>query len=514
MAKKIQRNKVTKSKGGRQNVKEQTKERVNQATSVYTQNSRLVEDAGKLAFAQALGTSYSVGNYSVVNFNNTVTGLTQKYIAGAARIGVQPSYGGTLNPTSPINMATRSIYSFVRHANSGRANYEAADLMLYLLQMNEVLKLYSWFVRLYGISRTYSDKNRYYPRRIVESMGVNFDDLITNLASLRFQINVFANKLSSLNIPMNMPLFTESINMYSNLYLDGTDVKAQTYFFDPNTYYVFDATSSETGGMLREQAWIRPDSFTRVSVSALVHRLNQLLHSVLQNEDMNIMSGDILKAYGQENMLVLPQIPEDYVVYPIYDEMVLTQIENLSITERSNADITQEDQLLVSTPRFQSLAPTNTLGKILSFKWDNPTPAQVVDATRLAVITPVTSTSRTAAVDDRLRVFISDGPVIDAKTGTHIVTSVQIVHAEMLHHVRPYVLIDNATAETLGYDVYGITLATQFNYFPLRFSYRVNTANAFYELSDVVGDIQNYTILSKEDLDKVHEVAMLSLFGI
>lgn len=499
-------------KGGelRENSKQAVQDN-QQTASLYATNSRLVEDAGKLAFAQALGNSYSLGSYATININNRVTGInTDNYMAGIVRIGLRPSYGGTLTPTSPLNMATRHIYSFVRHANSGRANYEAADLMLYLLQMNEVLKLYSWFVRLYGICRTYNHKNRYYPKRIVEAMGVDFEDLIKNLASLRFQINVFAAKVNSLNIPMNMPLFKESIYMYSNLYLDGTDEKAQTYFFDPVSYYEYQPVESTTGGMLKEVTWT--SLTTNYKVSDLIDKLNSLLFSILQDEDMNIMSGDILKAYGSENMLRLPQLPEDYMLYPIYDEMVLTQIQNMSITNRDNADITQEDQLLVSNPVFFALSPANTIGKLLSFRWDNPTPEQVISATRLSIITPVTETAQS----DNLRIFRSiTGDGVRVVTGTHIVASLHVICGDSSSPLlNSGVMISKDTRALLSPGTAGIVYPTQFNYFPIRYVFLVDETNASYDYFGVIGDVQNYTILSKEDLDKQHEVALLSLFGI
>lgn len=67
------------------------------------------------------------------------------------KIGFVPSIGRTSGESSPANVASKNIYSFVRFANSGRTNYEATDLMMFLLAMDNAYMYAGYLIRIYGI---------------------------------------------------------------------------------------------------------------------------------------------------------------------------------------------------------------------------------------------------------------------------------------------------------------------------------------------------------------------------
>lgn len=504
-------------------------------TSLYTSNPQLVKDAGSLAFAQSLGTSLSMTSHANITLASNLS-LPPVYMPGIGIINLRPSYGGSADPVSPLNMAARKIYSFVRHANSGRSNYESSDLMIYLLQMNEILKIYSWAKRMYGIAMLYNDKNRFYPRGIIEPLGMIFDHLIQNLAEFRYGLNAFAIKLNSLNIPLNMALFTESLSLYSSLFLDGEDAKAQTYVFTPSDYYQYDATGVNTGGSLKLVRFEPSDpTIAKKTVTQILTLLNSMLDPVLQDEDMNIMSGDILKAYGEGSMLKLQPIAEDFITIPVFDKDILAQIENATVTyspnlttaQREAMRISQENQQLYLRSFYSGEDPTFTLSKVISSRNDNPSPEEVLNMTRFAFMAPVTST--TSIGTSSFRYFNHDGAVtgtLPLISGTHIVTSIDIVQ---LRNGNPVIHAGMGVAPVAVYDVVdpeyadfalremaysSLTLGSNFNFFPIRPTYEVKTTNGRYTITGFTGDIQNYTVLSYEDLKKIHETALLSLFGI
>ena len=95
----------------------------------YAQNEQLLKDTASFSYNYPLG--------SLVQ--RTATGkepVDTTAIPGIMAVHVSPAFGGSDSRTSPINVAMRNIYSFVRHANSGHTNYDAPDLAIYLMAMD------------------------------------------------------------------------------------------------------------------------------------------------------------------------------------------------------------------------------------------------------------------------------------------------------------------------------------------------------------------------------------------
>lgn len=62
-----------------------------------------------------------------------------------------PSIGVAFSTDSAaINVAAKNIYAYVRFANSGARNYDAPNLMTYLLALDSAYQIYACGVRLYA----------------------------------------------------------------------------------------------------------------------------------------------------------------------------------------------------------------------------------------------------------------------------------------------------------------------------------------------------------------------------
>lgn len=94
-------------------------------------NPQLVKDVASLSFRTPLGSPSGLPSRS-----NPV-GRDRRSIPGIMNLYFVPTIGSsTAGESSAINIAAKNIYSFVRHENSGRINYDAPDLMLYLLALD------------------------------------------------------------------------------------------------------------------------------------------------------------------------------------------------------------------------------------------------------------------------------------------------------------------------------------------------------------------------------------------
>lgn len=376
----------------------------------YAQNEQMLRDTASFPYTWPLGHRLNLGSYA--------TEVNKGSIPGIMVIDTSPSFGWSDNENSPINIAARNVYSYVRHANSGHANYDSPDLMLYLVAMDSAYAYLAWLKRVYGVVMTYSYTNRYYAKAMIQSMGVDYDNIQMNLADFRAYINTYAVKIGSLVVPASMSYTAKHIWMYSGYYLDSDQDKAQTYFFNPRGFFTFALDSDGAGSLVYTALTKYTPNASAVTVQdSELLTLQELktygdgiINPILAEEDFAIMGGDILKAFGPSNVYMVSQIDESYVVYPSYDGEVLDQIQNLTlmgyyVTNGQLGYTTNPPSLVQSSDKsFLSFQPAfrypwalqaaamppgmNCLmsDRIVTFMHGDINPAQTMEATRMTNI--------------------------------------------------------------------------------------------------------------------------------
>lgn len=219
-----------------------------------------------------------------------------------------------------VNVAATSIYTYVRHANSGRTNYESSDLMTYLIAMSEVYVSIAELTRAYGIASYFNSQNLY-SGHILQALG--FQPLTTRnqLADMRYALNVLINKVKAFAVPKAFNYFDERISEHINVFSDEPGSRGQFLAIVPGYRGVFNATSEGGSSIDFVKVPSNRDVFSYITT------INGVVENLRANEDINIMSGDILKAYG-DNLYVPQPIPVDLVTVPVYDELQLLQFQN------------------------------------------------------------------------------------------------------------------------------------------------------------------------------------------
>ena len=308
----------------------------------YALNPQLLKDAASFPYAWPLGNRLNVGKFG--------SQINKGSLPGILVMNWAPTIGYSKDGTSPVNVASINTYTKVRHDNSGHANYDHADYMMYLLAMDSVYAFHSWMRRVYGCMLTYSNTNRYYPRAIVEAMGVDFDSLQGDLSDFRQYINTYAIKASALAVPAKMSYMTKHYWMSEGLYYDSQQDKPQTYLFNPLGFYRFTISTGDSAhGKLEFQpmfssgdvsvASVRTPSIgtsicagcnatTKWTLTDFINYGDNLLAPIISDEDFGIMSGDTLKSFGIGGCYTLPVTEETYTVVPSYSAEVLDQIQN------------------------------------------------------------------------------------------------------------------------------------------------------------------------------------------
>lgn len=472
----------------------------------YSKNPSLVKAAGSIPFASVLGAKLGFAGSSTSN---------PSYVPGIMKISLTPAIGGNLDGDA-INQCAASMYSFLVHANSRNYVYTQTDLMLIVLSGASVFAEIARAIRAYGICKYYKEQNLYAPKTIIKACGFEPDAFIRDLGRIWFDLNQLISQTSQIWIPNTMPLIQRWFWLNSNVFIDADDVKGQMYLFDLDMSYNYKETFTTEGGAL---VYMTHDDVE--TWDSWLTRVQSQIDDLIASEDRGIMFGDILNAYGKENIYAIPQIPVDYRIEPVYNPEVLSQIENCTIgtSEKTGAFFQKSDNRIYSA--YVSLPVTSSdytcvpVTPVLNMHTkDQPTPEAIMVATRLMASGVVNAKSQPRLQYDSnsnpTGILYNDGPIVStcgSERVTHIWMYLDPTHVPTMlkQYIQYPTSSDTTWIKTMAFDWHP-------------FLYNVKKlATDWVDGADVVnayGDYQNYTLVDPNTLSKLHTTALMSLFGV
>lgn len=310
----------------------------------YAPNAELVRDVASIPYNVYNGVVYSIGST-----NPRITSVTDggyEFQAPGILVYRYTPWYGTQSPTSALNLTMRALYSFVRHVNSGRTNYEAPDLMLYIMSMDNIYLRIHEIKRLLKLTYLYLLENRDMPQQIFNVLGMDMEDTVQNIANYRARLNLAISKANSLAVPEIFNLFKRRAVFGSVILTDDLERPTQFIIPDAAGYLEYEAVLLKSGGSMQyedkyinsyadnsgakqEYAYFGMDKLT---VNEMLRRLELELGKLLADEDINIMSGDIIKAYGNA-LYSLPYLQENEVIEISHDVDLLMQFKNATVLD-------------------------------------------------------------------------------------------------------------------------------------------------------------------------------------
>lgn len=294
-------------------------------TSWHKGSDQLAKDAASFAQQYPMGVKLPAGYNGVVSSMEFMKPNDMYMSQDPAILSIDfiPTVGLPMDSQAPINQAARLQYSFVRYANSGSPVGSPSHLMRFYVAADSLFVFHQFGVRAYGLLNLVNYANQYLPRIAVEAAGFDYDDLIANSAQFRYTLNMFAMKLRRITVPNNMAYQKRHMWMVQGIYTDSESPRAQMYVFRPSAVYQYVEAEKER--------LIYKEIKERLTVAEYTDIMNQLLAAVLESESFGVTTADILKAYGGENLLILPEISDIYSVLPVYSEEVMSIVENATI---------------------------------------------------------------------------------------------------------------------------------------------------------------------------------------
>lgn len=521
-----ERNGKSSSRRSKNNSKSTSRNRnTGSSSSNSSWTSQLAYDVTQFPFAGALG-----NKLQVLDSGSVVSGeswdIPDYVIPGIMAFGVHPSIGWSDQPNSPINLAAQNIYAFVTHANSRNASYEAPDLMTYFLGVTELYKMWQYGARLYGVMRNYSALNKYTPEVLIKAMGFNPAGI--DICKLRGQLNLLSSKISSLVLPAVLPGLTSEMNLFSQVYVDSENSRAQMYVFYPSHYWLYtDAYASTGAGLVQTET--PAATYQLWNYEEYLTALNQMADNILASKFMGVMAADIIKAFG-DKIYTCPTIPEEYVVYPTYADDFLETINNLCVLPTpgirtvdwdnyatiSSGSVFQVIPSAVDQAPYLRFTPgvNSEQGPInaklvdlihtkirLNTQYETLTPAQVIDRTMFAGYCDTVINSGATKQDYLIksRMNIITAIMIWTGTGTAVGKSI----------------ITNSLAVDPTTPLSNILPFSQFKNAPMMSYYTGDgSAEDKYTFNCIYGNIENLALISHGDFDNLNDAVLQLLMAI
>nr|QXV86450.1 capsid protein [Rat picobirnavirus] len=471
----------------------------------YANNPELLRSAASLPFSYITGQPLPYSNNYAV--------------PGVLALRWDPAVGSY--SSNAVNQAKDAIYSYVVHANSRNQSYDATDLMMVILAGAHFFANLAFGIRAYGVMKMYDQRNKYLPKALIGAMGFDFDDLQMNLAQMWFDVNQLIAMSTQIWIPKNLPFVERWFWMNSNIYMDGDSVKSQYYMMTPAQMYQFSETADTNGTSIQYLNGWAPG--TPQTWSQYMTAMNTQISALLNSSDRGLMFGDILKAYGKENIYAINEIDSSYTVVPVYDREVLTQIENSVSWNRSLMSITQEVNTNLIRPHYPATAANVASGncilpnyQVLNFhQKEIPTPEQIMVATRLKPSGYQIMRTGAGVITEAQPRYMGTETIVNYVMATWNYGAAEKVNYETFSSI----ILQNSP------DMGQLARWSAFDWSPWLYLYDQNQfpTNGTGTGQDVIGnnvpitafgDWDNFTLVSNVELDQMHTTAIYSEFGV
>lgn len=487
----------------------------------YSNFPQFAKDVATLPFSTPLGNALDLA--SDINAVAHIERLT--VVPGLMRLGFFPTIGVSDNLSSAVNRSSLRYYSALRNKQKASAPYDQADSMMAMIALDSLYMLWAHMRRAYGVAQLYSPINRYYPKALLQAMGVS-TTILDHLAEFRVFINRFAISLGQFATP-KFDMLLRHQWMCSGIYSDAQSTRAQTYCFVPEGFWQYDNTA-EVGTTLKWIEWNDPkaNNVKQHTLEEIQSMANSMIAALAGDEDIGRITGDIFAAFGESNTYKVEETLEGYTVLPAYNPLVLAQIENCVFCNGWATGytplITQNPSInngaIIFQPQFEGSFITTTNNVTIDFRMacqsilnchgDNPTPEFVLEASRLVF---------------NAEMVVSDGRsyLKPHSIGSDVITNARIwVVNPFTGNNRSLKINTNAiyvteTGDTQLADLIGNM--APFDWHPILYVMSDNNPAAGTQddyLHGFFGDIDNLAPLPSTQLEMMHEAAMLSLFDL
>nr|QXV86471.1 capsid protein [Rat picobirnavirus] len=478
----------------------------------YAYDEQIAKDIGSIPYALLAGAPAPFQIQSGPSSN----AIDNSIIGSIAQINYACVPGVTTSKASGVNMAAVQLYTYIRHENSGAKNYEAADVMMYILAMSDIYAHAIEAKRALATASYIPIVNKSFPDVALQVMGFDAADIRGNFAQYRGRLNLLISKLNSFAVPSYFKVFSRRGFIAANIFGDSDSERGQFYIYRRYLYYTWDTTSSTSGTQLTPHPVSTVDGV--ITLGSFLDQLDQMLSSMFLDTDALTMSGDILKAFPNSELFKMDYLTEDTTLRPILDEDALAQIENmvtassyylgdsmdwLSTPAISMMTITQSNQIISFNPvyTYSNGSPVTYCMRQYVFNSHKVTPdyRDTLEWSRCMTMPKIVRNSTT-----------NSGGQIGWSFGCEFITKMELFtynrdgDGVVMKHLIAQLQTGNSSTMTVG----RMALLDQYDWHP--FIYEVGTPGT--SAMFIGGDMKMYARVDFDTINAIHDVANASVF--
>lgn len=486
----------------------------------YFLDANVAAQAASISFNQYVGQTVNIDAISAGGMHST----KQYNVPGVLVLPMAPSIGETVTPTSGINMANLKLYSTLSSKNAKTTNYAPQDITMLELALGEILSMFEHIRRVFGIAMTYNQRNRLLPKALIAASGVQSDDFFKKLADYRLEFNTLVTLVNQIPFPATMAYMYKCMDMYQNVYTDGTSAMSQIIMLVPGLTWLLSESATDTGSVLSTVElptlkFTDAQNITTLPESSLwtmgqwLSQLRTMIQTLMTSSTFNYIYSDILNYADKTGvkLFYLDYLLESYSVVPTYNMNFLLQIHNMTIlgmplkkgTESGTTAFTYNDvssdvdtNSVVYDPTFAILSNVGVFSKyIVDFPTPTATAVDIIEGTRYLAIGRGVNNQRTGTKYSLPDHYCVLGFIINFLS--------EASGANLVYYVG---CSSNATDALSDFEAF-YTQLTQFDWAPLCYIY---SSNAF----ELIGDLNYYTTVTGEWLRRVNDLAYQALFEI
>lgn len=305
--------------------------------------ANLIAEVGKLGFVNVLGNKFNPSDYSGY--------LGEQALPGIMALDIVPTIGRSENINSGVNLAAKDIFTGIRRNNMGSIPYDPADVMLYMIAIDSILTMLAHIRRCFRVVEIYHWKNRYISDALIEAMGVTAFTLRGTFGDLVARYDMIVTKAQRLIYLRDFPLLAEHAMLFSEVYKDSEDERAQFYLPRPSCYYLMELLPESPKQVLTcKNIAYNP---TR-GMSNWLNDVETMINNIAYVNTYSNIAGQIEKAFGP-NTATLPLSGDLSPLEPIYDKSFGWVLQN------ADPKPVSRDSLKI----YESLDPDQNLGALI-----------------------------------------------------------------------------------------------------------------------------------------------------
>lgn len=276
-------------------------------------------------------------NYKCDYIAGNELGDTYQFVLpGVLTVDLIDTFGISKVSTDPLNVWSRDLYLRMFQKFRVPNGYSHSDLGITIAATIMVSAMFAYYERVYGVINRYNIRNLNIPFAEARALGLNdltADWLRSHLSDFRYDLNELIARAQRIVLPKDISLIADKISLYGYEYLDHQSLRSQIIMFRPKYYGVYSDTALKSGGSLRFNAidYSDPGFFFNMAVDDETNMctiLEEMVNALVGSDSVNKIYADLVTWFGEDAMLHFVQVPEEYVVLPVYSESILHKLHN------------------------------------------------------------------------------------------------------------------------------------------------------------------------------------------